>query len=245
MQRNEFQSFGRRIELWTHPEPDHLARVISSSRTWYEADVLMKCREIYLPGTVIVDVGANIGNHTVFFGSILGATVHAFEPYQPNYDLLVLNIAVNGLENRVVAHPFAVADRDGLGSAQPGLTANHGIVRVRFGDGNIPVRSLDSLPIPGPIGILKIDVEGSEAIVLRGAESLIRTWLPDILVEAASANEFAAVADVLLGHGYVPRGRYAWTATYLFSAIDQMARMDAILHGPECSAKAASSPRHL
>jgi len=41
-----------------------------------------------VPGTAIIDVGANIGNHAVFFGAVFGAPAYAFEPYEPNYRLL-------------------------------------------------------------------------------------------------------------------------------------------------------------
>jgi FkbM family methyltransferase len=229
MQRNVFDFLGQRIELWTHPEPDHLAMVIRTSKTWYETDVLMKCRELYLPGTAVIDVGANIGNHTVFFAAILGATVHAFEPFQPNYDLLQLNLAANGLEQRVTPYCCAVGEHDGQGTAHVVQPNNLGGVRIGLGEGDVVVRSLDSLAIPGPVGLLKVDVEGGEVPVLRGARLLIRTWLPDILIEAGQAQEFHAAARVLLDYGYVPKGRYAWTPTYLFSAADQTSRLRAIL----------------
>jgi len=229
VQKHVFEFLGRRIELWTHPDPDYLARVIGAGRTFYEIDVLMKCRELYLPGTTIVDVGANIGNHAVFFGSILDAPVYAFEPYQPSYDLLEMNIAANSLEGRIVPLCCAIGAGDGVGSLQPGPPDNLGTARVAFGAGDTAVRSLDNLAIPGPVGTLKIDVEGAEVPVLRGAASLIRAWLPDIIVEAGQPHEFRAVADVLLGFGYAPRGRYAWTPTYLFSALDQASRMRGIL----------------
>ena len=228
MQRNVFDFFGRRIELWTHPEPDHIATVISRSKNWYEADVLMKCQEIYLPGTAVVDVGANIGNHTVFFATVLGATVHAFEPYQSNYDLLLMNLAANRLEGQVAAHCCAIGDENGQGTTDVVHSDNLGRVRVRPGEGDVIVRRLDDLAIPRPIGLLKVDVEGSEVAVLRGAASLITNWLPDIVIEAAQIEEFNAVARTMLGLGYVPNGRYAWTPTYLFRAIDQGRRLRAI-----------------
>lgn len=93
----------------------------------------------------------------------------------------------------------------------------------------MPVRSLDSFSIRGPIGLLKVDVEGAEVAVLQGASALIREWSPDIVVEAGDAAAFKSVADVLLNVGYVPRGRYAATPTYLFSAVDQARRMQRIL----------------
>jgi hypothetical protein len=51
--------------------------MIRNNRSSFELDVLMKCRELYLPGTAIIDVGANISNHAVFFGTILNAPVYA------------------------------------------------------------------------------------------------------------------------------------------------------------------------
>jgi FkbM family methyltransferase len=229
MTKQIFDFMGRRIELHTHPEPDHMARVIHGNRMFYELDVLMKCREIYLPGTAVIDVGANIGNHTVFFGAILNAPVYAYEPFQPNYDLLELNVAANGLDGQVITACCAVGAGVGVGSLHPGPPQNFGVTRMTFGAGEVPVRSLDSLSICGPIGLIKIDVEGAEVAVLRGAADLIGAWLPDIVIEAGDTAAFRSVAAVLDDLGYTPRGRYAATPTYLFSAADQVRRMQGIL----------------
>jgi FkbM family methyltransferase len=231
MQKQIFEFMGRRIELWTHPDPDHLGRMIRGNRSFYELDVLMKCRELYLPGTAIIDVGANIGNHTVFFGAILNAPVYAFEPYLPNHTLLEMNIAANALDGQVIPTNCALGDSNGSGSIRPGPSTNLGTTSVSFGPGETPVRTLDSLSIPAPIGLLKIDVEGAETAVLRGAAATIERWLPDIIVEAGDTRSFAAVARQLLEFAYTPRGRYAATPTYLFSATDQDRRMRNVLAG--------------
>jgi FkbM family methyltransferase len=229
MQEHVFTCLARRIELWTHSEPDHLAMVIRSNRTFYEIDVLMKCRELYFPGTTVIDVGANIGNHAVFFGAILNAPVYAFEPYPPNQELLDRNIAANGLSGQVTVHRCAIGEFDGIGLAHQNLPNNHGTVQVQFGKGDIPFRRLDELKLAGPVGLLKVDIEGAELGALRGASRIIQEWLPDIMVEAESAEEFKAIAKFLLSFGYVLRGRYAWTPTYLFSAEDQQSRARRIL----------------
>ncbi len=91
---------------------------------------------------------------------------------------------------------------------------------MSFGVGVVRVCSLDTLPLSGPIGLLKINVEGAEVAVLRGSAKLIDAWLADIVVEAGQPGAFRAVADPLLGFGYVSCGRYAATQTYLFSAGD-------------------------
>ena len=229
MQQQIFFFMGRQIELWTHPDPDHMTAAIRANGSFYELDVLMKCREVYVPGTAIIDVGANIGNHAIFFGAILGAPVYAFEPFEANHLLLEMNIAANGLDRQVLTGCWAIGESDGTASLQPGPPNNLGITRVSFGAGTVPVRSLDSLAITGPIGLLKIDVEGAEAAVLLGARKTIAEWLPDIVVEAGDGPAFRPVAEALLGYGYVPHGRYAATPTYLFRAIDQARRLKNIL----------------
>lgn len=229
MKQQIFEFLGRRIELWTHPEPDHMGRSIRAGRTFYEADVLLRCRERHLPGTAIIDAGANIGNHTVFFGLILNASVYAFEPLPSNFDLLEMNIAANGLDGQVVATCCALGQADGLGELHSGPPSNLGTTRVSFGLGEVPVRRLDSLALAGPVGLLKLDVEGGEGAVLLGAAALIEAWLPDIVVEAGDARAFQVVAEILLDFGYVPHGRHAATPTYLFIATDQARRVRRIL----------------
>ena len=231
MQKTVFHFMGKRVELWTHREPDHLATVIRNSGGFYETDVLLKCREIFIPGTVVIDAGANIGNHTVFFAAILGAKVEAIEPFPANYDLIRMNVVANGLERRVRIHCLALGEREGRGVAEIGQENNLGTVSVRPGGsiGDIPIATLDSIAADLPVGLIKIDVEGGEAGVLAGASRTLRRWLPDIMVEADGTSRFEDTARHLLELGYTVRGRYAWTPTYLFSAIDQGARMHSLL----------------
>lgn len=229
VQQQIFEFLGRRIELWAHPDPDYMAMSIRANRTFYELDVLLMCRQRYLPGTAIIDAGANIGNHTVFFGAILGAPVYAFEPFPSNFELLEMNIAANSLECQVHATCCAVGQVDGVGALHPGLRNNLGTMRMSFGSGEVLVRSLDGLGVTGPVGLLKVDVEGAEVAVLHGAKAVIETWLPDVVVEAGDARAFKAVAEVLLGFGYLPHARYAATPTYLFIATDQGRRVRRIL----------------
>jgi FkbM family methyltransferase len=229
MLKNVFQFMGQRIELWTHPEPDHLATVIRRSRGFYEPDLLMKCREIHIPGTVVIDVGANIGNHTVFFGAILGADVEAIEPFPANQQILRMNVAANGLDRRVRVHDKALGERQGQGQALTGNVDNLGTVRIQPGGGGIAITTLDQIAADRPIGLIKIDVEGSEVGVLAGARRTLRQWLPDIMIEADGTDRFQDTARLLHEFGYAARGRYAWTPTYLFSATDQAARMRRLL----------------
>jgi FkbM family methyltransferase len=232
MQRQSIEFMGRRLDILLHPDPDHLATVIKANRTFYELDVLMKCREIYLPGTTIIDVGANIGNHTLFFAGVMGASVHAFEPHGPSFDLLQLAVAINRLQSNVQLCPAAIGAQDGFAIMTDGPTTNRGMTACIAGDGEIPMVRLDSIAFGQPVGLIKIDVEGSEVAVLQGAIRLLQTWRPDLMIEAAAPAAFASVARFLLDLGYLPRGRFAATPTYLFAAADQTARLRAVLGSP-------------
>ena len=225
MQKHVFGFQGRRIELWTHPEPDYLNSVISRGQTFYELDVLMKCRERHLPGTAIIDVGANIGNHSVFYAAVLGARVYAFEPDRRSHDLLELNIAANELDGRIITECCGIGAQDGLASLNAGIP-HSGTARISFGaGGDLSIRRLDSVGFADPICIVKVDVEGAEVGVLQGAAGLIEAWLPDFFVEVEHPHELPPVLEVMLGFGYAPLGRYAATPTYLFAAVDQASRM--------------------
>ncbi len=230
MEQHTFGCLGHRIVLATPGGDDLISAAIRHAKNFYEADVLGKCREIHIPGTAIVDVGANIGNHTVFFGRVLGAPVYAFEPFPASFAFLRHNVAANGLDATVRAFAGALGANEARGDTVLPDGSNLGMVRVReAAAGAIEIRRLDSFAIEWPVGLLKIDVEGSECAVLQGAAGLIGRDLPDIMLEAAEPAEFAAAARFLHEWGYVPRGRYAATPTYLFSTARQDARMARLL----------------
>jgi len=143
-----------------------------------------------------------------------------------NHALLELNIAVNGLDGQIVASRCAIGDAVGMATLQPGPPENFGTTRVVAGAGETPVRSL---AIPGPVRLIKIDVKGEELPVLPGAATVIQAWLFDIMIEADNRQAFSHLADAMLQFGYVPRGRFAVTVTWLFSATDQVSRMRRVL----------------
>ena len=81
-----------------------MQRVILRTRSFYEARLLATVEAMGIVGkdSVVCDVGANIGNHTIYFGTVMGAAkVLAFEPQAHCHETLCANIALNGLEDRV------------------------------------------------------------------------------------------------------------------------------------------------
>lgn len=225
-----FSYRGHAVTLATFGADDHISRIVASTRGFYELDVLERAAVLHLPGTAIIDVGANLGNHTVFFAKILGAHVHAFEPFPPAFALLERNIARNALGDRVVATRAAIGRDVGAGVLDVAEAGNRGKTKVRRDvHGDVAIATLDSLAIARPVGLIKVDVEGAECEVLRGGEHLIARDRPDLFVEAEDDAAFARLLERALALGYVFAGRYAWTPTYLFVHRDQPRRLHALL----------------
>jgi FkbM family methyltransferase len=222
--------YGCDVTLSTSGEEDHISRTIARTKAFYESDLLDAVRRVYWPGTIILDVGAYIGNHTVFFAKVVGAYTHAFEPNPVSADCLERNVVLNGLEDVVSIHRVAVGSSDGKGFLKAGPPTNLGETRVEPDErGDVTYIKLDDLELSATVGILKVDTEGHEAAVVSGARALIRRDTPDLFLELSSESHFHSMAQVLCDDGYVPVARYCATPTYHFRHIDQVQRMKRLL----------------
>lgn len=163
--------------------------------------------EIVKPGDVVIDVGANIGTVTLPLARRIESygKIYAFEPQRVIFQHLCANIALNGLVN-VDARPAAVGASAGtthvplLDTAVP---ANFGGVAL---SGNamseqVAVAAIDELKLHR-CALIKIDVEGMEAEVLRGAEQTIVALRPAIYFEAKQSAATSWCIAWLLEHNY-------------------------------------------
>lgn len=152
------------------------------------------------PGDVVADVGANLGYMTSLAAARVGASgkVLAFEPHPHAYELLERNAArwrelesVGALE----LHRVALSDAAGEGTLVSGGSAEFELAVASLStEGSaahaaseaiaVPLARLDEVAGDRPIGVLKIDVEGHEADVLRGAGGLLASGaIRDIVFE--------------------------------------------------------------
>ncbi|MGE0600065.1 MAG: FkbM family methyltransferase [Dehalococcoidia bacterium] len=169
------------------------------------------------PGDVFYDVGANVGFFSLLAARQVGQAgrVFAFEPLPEIGASLVKNAGLNGFDT-IQLLPYAVADRDGRANLQttshPGgaTLEGFGTPGDRTGTVSVGVRTLDGLLGSGIISkpnVIKIDVEGAEAAVLRGAARIISEH-PVLVYEldAATAEELdakrAEVEEELRRAGY-------------------------------------------
>jgi FkbM family methyltransferase len=161
------------------------------------------------PGDTIVDVGANIGTHTVAFANRVGATgtVHAFEPQRRLFQMLCGNIALNGLEN-VFCHAQAVGDTPGeIAIPQlPSSDSHFNFGAVPLGLSGTPTESamevtLDALKL-SQCRLIKIDAEGMETQVLRGARATLEACQPILYLESDRPGASKALSTSLRDIGY-------------------------------------------
>lgn len=152
---------------------------------------------------VLLDVGANIGLFTLFmvwkYGRERFAAIHLFEPNPDTYTRLKRNLAANGLEGLCTAHMIALSDR--AGTIYMESPHGYSVLNMISETGTVPVacETLDAWRTAhgvGAIDLFKVDVEGHELPLLRGAPQTLAASR-HLFIEVKSANlpEFHALVE--------------------------------------------------
>lgn len=154
---------------------------------WYEPDELDMIRHHYRGGLVL-DVGANVGNHAIWAARMLEAPVLAIEPNPAAYQILRCNIALNDLHGRVRHLPVGLADAPGRAGMDTPDPNNLGMTRLLPGGSGFDLVTGDSVAREERVGFIKVDAERLEMQVLLGLEQTIRRDQPPILVEVEDTH---------------------------------------------------------
>lgn len=181
-----------------------------------EVDVF---RQILKPGESVIEVGANIGSHTVPLANIVGkyGKVHAFEPQRLAFQVLNGNLAINSIDN-VHTYQKAVSSEQGtilVPVLDPERNNNWGGVELgKYSAGEVvEVITIDSMGLP-KCKMLKVDVEGMELEVLIGANAYIEKYKPVLYVESDRADKHDALVEYIDSLGY----NIYWHEPQLFSS---------------------------
>lgn len=153
------------------------------------------------PTDVAIEVGANIGALTVPLAQRC-KRVFAFEPQPESFTLLTMNLSHNAISN-ADALPYAVGDEKKMVSIPSIAEIDNNYGRVEVGSGRWPVEQviLDGMGF-GKIDFIKMDCEGMELEVLRGADRLITTHAPLMYIENDRPDNSDALVGWLMDHGY-------------------------------------------
>src|SRR5262245_34954127 len=136
-------------------------------------------------GRVVYDVGANSGFYTLLAARCVGARgrVHAFEPAPENLSFLRRHVALNRLSNTTI-NALAISDASGTLHFRRGPNRSTGRLDDA-GDLEVKAMSIDDFVLiegHSPPDVIKIDVEGGEARVLRGARGVLQAFRPTLFL---------------------------------------------------------------
>lgn len=153
----------------------------------------------------VFDIGANMGFYTVWMSKfIFTGKIHSFEPALATYNRLIKNISVNNIQHIVDANLLGISNRDGKAYFTRGLDGeNHIIKNENKHSELINTQKLDTYAYNKNIPLLryvKIDVEGFEYNVLKGADSLLRNKIIHFIqleINITIRNSGADIEDLL------------------------------------------------
>ncbi len=195
----------------------------------YEVGAVKLLRSMVQPGSIILDVGANIGTFTLPLSRAVGSNgaVHAFEPHPRLRERLIMNVALNNLRNVSVCD-FALGLTPGKATLYGSITANQGMASLRPQPGveepfPCDVDTIDhyvTKSFLNRVDLIKIDAQGADFSILAGAKSTLMSYRPSVYCEVAPSDlslfksSPEDIYELLTGLGYeiwrnktVERGR--------------------------------------
>jgi len=173
---------------------------------WYEYELLGAIRKMGLSG-VYVDVGANIGNHSLYFANHCESTaIYSFEPQDICFEILGLNMGLNQKKPFRGIKKAAWSERCNL-KLETHSERNMGMGRIGETGVWVEADTLDNqIQKTESVVLIKIDVEGSEIEVLKGADETIQRCKPVMVCEAQTDAMYKAIDNLLKPYGYTCTG---------------------------------------
>ncbi|MFC4550040.1 MULTISPECIES: FkbM family methyltransferase [Halorussus] len=187
-----------------------IGRSLEAYGEWAELELEL-LSEFVSPGDTIVDAGAFIGTHSLAFADYVGqeGTVYAFEPQKEYFELLRRNVELNNLTNVEVFNE-ALSDQQGNLQIDDveveenqnfGANELDGAIEHATSSTSVEVSTLDDLDL-ADCKLLKLDVEGAEADILRGGDETIRAHKPVVFAECNSVDKGWEVVEAMSDFGY-------------------------------------------
>lgn len=171
------------VHGWAYPDADQFMADEMTPDGSYQAGHLTAALAYVTDWSCAVDCGAHVGTWSRIMSGRFERVI-AVEPSPDTFEALVANLAVFGCSN-VEAKAVAVGSAPGQVhmeiEAKAAALSNTGARYVVPG-GSIPVETIDSWDLPS-LGLLKMDIEGSEAQAIRGASETIRRCRPIVIYE--------------------------------------------------------------
>ena len=171
----------------------------------YEPLLVKLFQEHVRPGMVAYDIGGHAGYFALLLGLLVGdaGRVFTFEPEAQNAERIRRMIQANGIARQITLVEAAVADQGGeMDFFSGGPASAQGGVIERRGEGRrVRCIALDEWGGPAP-EVVKIDLEGAEALVLRGMQQILRRHRPRLVIELHHPAATRETCEILRECGY-------------------------------------------
>lgn len=177
--------------ILVNPNDMYIGRSLINYGEW-EPTIRLILQKIVTPGMKVLDVGANIGAHTLLLSKLVGENgkVHAFEPNKINHDMLLFNAMFNRCLN-IDIYQYGCDDKESVlymenKWSKQDKEENYGCIILKdtpYGENDIKIQSItiDSLNLE--VNFAKIDTEYMEKQVINGMRKTIERCKPLIIIE--------------------------------------------------------------
>ena len=166
---------------------------------WTKEPETLKWIESFLPGSWFADIGANIGQYSLY-AATLGHWIKSFEPQPANYQALLRNIGLNRFQDQIFAYPFALSDKQKISVIEIGSQDISGKSGIQIQKkGNYFVQCIPLVMYSDVFDYIKIDVDGNELEIARGLE-LTSMTLNSVLIEVSRDNQ-KEITEIFFNHG--------------------------------------------
>jgi len=214
-------------------QTDYIQKSIVSAKRPYELGMLEDMRSRLSPGDKVIDVGANVGNHTLYLSAVAECHVSAFEPNAMLCEAIQASSSLNELENRIEVHKAGVGEVCSRGHFANLNDSNLGAQSIETTDkltDSFEIVTLDSQSWTNTIRMIKIDVEGFELAVLKGAKHLIEKDQPILYIECQTEEDFVQIHEWLGKYGYDYWDTFNATPTHSFIHESQLTQNQKLQH---------------
>jgi FkbM family methyltransferase len=168
---------------------DGIQNIQLSHGAFYELDILQSIDKLLDKNSVVIDIGANVGNHTVYWAKVTKVKkIYSFEPVKSTFRILLKNIEINNISDKVKIYNIALGNKKSKGIIDVYNLDNIGGTSLsEDNDGDLELDKIDNIKeiMEEPeISFVKIDVEGFEKNVLQGAINLFDKYKPMVFIES-------------------------------------------------------------
>ncbi|MBK7302051.1 MAG: FkbM family methyltransferase [Saprospiraceae bacterium] len=154
-------------------------------------------------GDVFYDIGSNVGLYSIYLAVKCNIKCYAFEPDEQAATINRLNQELNSVRHLVEIFPFAISDVNGFSQFTSGLDINNKIDSIH-GVKIIQTKNLDSfVHLPKPHAI-KIDTEGHELMIIRGASSILENGNLRLIILEYNHLDIQDIIKIMCNYQFVP-----------------------------------------